>query len=179
MTLVNLTDRERTQLEALMVSTPDAKEHGRAQALLWLNAGESVAAVADRLRVSRRTIYYWTDRCCLDSHRPLSERLRDAPRPGRPPTALGIIDPLIAQVIDHDPRIFGYHATSWTAPLLQHYLQEVHQFVVSRKSVSRALDRLHIRWKRPRHQLGLRPEHWRQAKGGSNAAWTGVGARSG
>jgi len=41
---------------------------------------------------------------------------------------------------------------------------------VSRQSVSRAIARLHLRWKRPRHRLGRRPATWRQAKGGSNGA---------
>jgi hypothetical protein len=30
----------------------------------------------------------------------------------------------------------------------------------------RAIDRLGIIWKRPRHELALRPETWRQSKGG-------------
>ena len=32
--------------------------------------------------------------------------------------------------------------------------------------VSAAIARLGLRWKRPRHVLAARPEHWRQAKGG-------------
>jgi transposase len=73
---------------------------------------------------------------------------------------------LIAEVIDTDPREMGYHSTVWTAPLLREYLEQVHGVVVSRKSVSLAIARLRVRWKRPRHQLSRRPEHWRQSKGG-------------
>jgi transposase len=79
---------------------------------------------------------------------------------------LGIIDPLIAEVIDQDPRTLGYHSTVWTAPLLREYLEQVHGIAVSQKSVSLAIERWRMRWKRPRHQLALRPEHWRQSKGG-------------
>ena len=100
----------------------------------------------------------------------LQARLADAPRSGRPRTALGVIDPLLAEVIDGDPRELGYPSTGWTNRLLRRYLREFHQLAVSRKSVSRALARLRIRWKRPRHQLALRPQTWRQSKGGSNAA---------
>jgi len=99
----------------------------------------------------------------------LSDRLLDAPRSGRPATALGIIDPLIDAVIDADPRDYGYRPTVWTAPLLQRYLEEVPAIRTSSKSISRAIARLGIRWKRPRHRLGLRPDTWRQAKGGSKA----------
>jgi transposase len=166
MTLVTLSTRERLQLENLVISTPQAKEHGRVQALLWLSEGETVVEVAERLRVGRGTVYYWVHRFDQRRDRDLGERLLDAARSGRPPTAKGIIDPVMARVIDQDPRELGYRSTGWTASLLQHYLQEVHDIHVSRKSVSRALDRLGIRWKRPRHQLALRPDTWRQSKGG-------------
>jgi transposase len=73
---------------------------------------------------------------------------------------------LIAQVIETDPRELGYQSTVWTAPLLKQYLRDYHAIEISRKTVSRAIARLEIRWKRPRHELALRPEHWRQSKGG-------------
>ena len=137
--------------------------------MLWLHEGQPAARVAGLLRVSRQTAYNWAqafrDRTDLD----LPDRLLDAPRSGRPATALGVIDPLIDAVIDDDPRDHGYRCTVWTAPLLRRYLEEAHAIETSRKSVSRAIARLAIRWKRPRHRLGLRPETWRQAKGGSNA----------
>jgi transposase len=96
----------------------------------------------------------------------LRQRLADAPRPGRPRVGGGGIDPQIAQVIDTDPRDLGYRSTVWTAPLLVRYLQDHHAIEVSRKTVNRAIARLGIRWKRPRYQLALRAETWRQAKGG-------------
>jgi transposase len=78
----------------------------------------------------------------------------------------GTIDELVAAVIDGDPRQVGYHATVWTAPLLRCYLRDHHGIEVSERTVSRAIDRLGMSWKRPRHQLALRPETWRQSKGG-------------
>jgi transposase len=166
MTVLALTDRELTALDDFMNHAPTGQQHRRAQAILWLAIGESVEEVAERLWVSCRTVYNWVDR--FQQRRPLdlAARLADAPRSGRPPSALGIIDPLIAEVIDHDPRPFGYAATVWTAPLLQHYLRAVHGITVSRKSIRRAIDRLDMRWKRPRHDLANRPDTWRQAKGG-------------
>jgi hypothetical protein len=83
----------------------------------------------------------------------------------------GVIDPLIIEVIERDPRELGYRSTVWTAPLLRQYLQEIHHLDVSRPSVSLAIDRLGLRWKRPRHGLARRPATWRQAKGGSNVTW--------
>jgi transposase len=173
-----LADREVVQLEALLVDTPHAREVCRLQALLWLAEGETVAEVADRLRVSRRTVYYWVERFQQRADLDLCARLQDAPRSGRPPTALDVMDPLIEEIIDLDPRDFGYHATAWTVPLLQHYLRAVHQRELSPTSISRAIDRLDLRWKRPRHQLARRPDTWRQSKGGSKEASRIACARS-
>src|SRR5260370_7404294 len=104
-------------LEAILGHTPFAEELGRAQALLWLSEGQAVARVAELLRVSRQTVYNWVrqfhERPALDLH----ARLRDAPRSGRPPTAKGIIDPLLDAVIDHDPRRSCHPSPSSPPPL--------------------------------------------------------------
>ncbi len=161
-----LSPDRRLELEYFASHTPVAKERCRALAWLCLDDGEAAEQVAEALHVSRRTVYYWAerfhDRSGLDPRR----RLADAPRPGRPRTAGGSVDTRIEQVIATDPRDLGYHSTVWTAPLLRDYLEQVHGVAVSRKSVSLAIARLGIRWKRPRHQLSRRSETWRQAKGG-------------
>jgi transposase len=178
MTPFQLGRRERQELQDLLTQGPFAKQQCRIQALLWLAAGEPPERIADLLGVSRRTVYYWAQRFQERQGLDLPERLADRPRCGRPPTACGVIDPLLAAVIDRDPREFGYRSTGWTNALLRQYLQDVHQLAVSRQSVSLALGRLDICWKRPRHHLALRPETWRQSKGGSNAAWKADRARS-
>jgi len=161
-----LRPRERPVLSRIASSAPTAKELTRAQALLWLDEGDTVEEVAQHLLVSRQTVYNWLLRFRQRSDQELWARLQDAPREGRPPTALGIIDPLLEEVIDTDPRVHGYRNTVWTAGLLQHYLRKTHGISVCRKSISLAIARLGIRWKRPRHVLGQRPDTWRQAKGG-------------
>ena len=81
-----------------------------------------------------------------------------------------MIDTLLSEVIEGDPRQWGYHATVWTAPLLRQYLHDVQHFKASRRSVGLAIARLGIAWKRPRYDLARRTPTWRQAKGGSNGA---------
>jgi|SRR5687767_6382294 transposase len=179
MTDFELNARERRALQRFLVQGSDAKQQSRVQALLWLAAGEPVDRIANLLGVSRRTVYYWARRFQQRDERDFPARLADAPRSGRPPTALGVIDPLLADVIDLDPRELGYRATGWTNELLRRHLTRRHRVTVSRKSLSLALARLAIRWKRPRHHLASRPDTWRQAKGGSNAGCKAVGARSG
>ena len=161
-----LRPHERRLRSQIACSAPTAKELNRAQALVWLDEGETVEEVAQHLLVSRQTVYNWLLRFRQRSDRDFRARLQDAPREGRPPTALGIIDPLLEEVIDSDPRVYGYRHTAWTAALLQHYVRQAHGITVCRKSISLALARLGIRWKRPRHVLGQRPDTWRPAKGG-------------
>ena len=172
MALLSLNVRQRGELELIVSHTRLAKERCRAQALLWLAEGSDVGEVAEWLGLSRQTIYNWVSRFQDRDGLGLRDRLLDATRPGRPRVAGGTIDELVAAVIDGDPRQVGYHATVWTAPLLSRYLRDHHAIEVSDRTVSRAIDRLGLRWKRPRHELALRPETWRQSKGGSNAAWT-------
>ena len=161
-----LSNRQRIELQDFTLHSPSARECCRALAVLWLAEGETAEQVAELLYVSRQTVYNWAERFQQRQGLDLRSRLADAPRQGRPPSALGIIDPLIAEVIDTDPRTLSYHSTVWTAPLLREYLEQVHGIAVSRKSVSLAIARLQIRWKRPRHQLARRPDTWRQSKGG-------------
>jgi transposase len=165
----SLTARESGELESLL-HFPTSREYRRAQALLWLAQGCPAEEVGDLLGVSRQTVYNWATRFRQRAGLDLFARLADAPRPGRPPTGQGVIDPWIAAVFDQDPQDWGFHATVWTAPLLREYLRQDHGIDVSRKTVSRAIDRLGLHWKRPRHQLALRSDTWRQSKGGSNAA---------
>jgi transposase len=162
----SLKRRERRSLEDFVTCSCGSRELRRAQALLWLGAGESAEEVAARLRVSRQTVYNWWARFSTRQELELAARLADGGRLGRPRTARGIIEPLIAEVIEEDPREFGYRSTVWTAPLLVSYLGSEHGVAVSLRSVGYALEREQLHWKRPRHRLALRPETWRQAKGG-------------
>lgn len=166
MTKFKLNRKEHTVMLDLLAQTTDARVLRRTYALLWLNDGESIPDIAERLNVSQRSVYNWLNRFLERTDSPLEERLSDAERRGRPVTVQGIIDPLIDAIIDTDPRALGYRSTVWTVPLLVHYLAEQHELNVSVPSVRLALTRLELHWKRPRHRLALRPETWRQAKGG-------------
>jgi transposase len=166
MARLSFSHRQRGELEHIASHSPLAKERSRARAMLRLAEGSDVADVAELLDVSRQTIYNWLSRFQERADSDLRARLLDAPRLGRPRAAGGTVDELIAAVIDGDPRPLGYRATVWTAPLLCQYLRDHHGIEVSDKTVSRAIDRLGIIWKRPRHELALRPETWRQSKGG-------------
>lgn len=166
MTPLKLNARERLALDRILTCAPDSRTLKRAYALNRVAQGESILEIAAELDVSRQSIYNWIEHFQTRTDQSLALRLTDAPRSGRPKTVAGVIDPLIDAIIDGDPRESGYGSTIWTARLLVHYLADQHAIEVSLPSVRLAIDRLRIRWKRPRHSLALRPAHWRQAKGG-------------
>ncbi len=151
MTPFSLTRHERRLLEALFVQTPDATVLRRAQALLWVAAGDSVTAVAQRLCVRRQALYQWIRLFEQSSISNLATRLQAAPRRGRPATVQGVMEPLLDAVIDHDPRLFGLNSTVWIASLLAQYLHAEHTLCVWVSSIRQGLVRLEIKWKRPRH----------------------------
>ena len=91
-----LSPRQRSDLEYLASHSPVSKVRCRAQALLWLDEGEPPEQVAEHLRVSRRTVYYWLERFFERDEPDLRRRLADAPRPGRPRGGDGGIDHWIA-----------------------------------------------------------------------------------
>ena len=166
MTYLVLKSKDRMTLQNIICHSHDAHQVVRAYALLWLDDGDSIQEIAHRLRLSRQSIYNWAHHYQQGEQLDLESLLSAAPHSGRPCTAKGIIDPIIDRVIDTDPHKLGYRSTVWTAPLLVTYLRDQHQIAVSADSVSLAIKRLGIRWKRPRPNLALRPATWRQAKGG-------------
>ena len=145
MTGFRLHSQLRAALEQFVVQSPEARLVLRAYALLWLDEGMSAEEIAQSLGTSRQSIYNWALRFQQRQGLTLEERLADATRSGRPATAKGIIDPLIAAVFDQDPRRLGYHATVWTAPLLVFHLRQKHHLRVSSRSVRLAIMRLRIR----------------------------------
>jgi transposase len=177
MTLPTLHSTERKALEHLMTWTRDAQQLRRAQALLWLDEGESVTEIAARLRLSRQTIYTWVPQFHARQGYDTAARVTPRACSGRPRTVQGRIEPLIVAIIARDPRDLGSHSTVWTAPLLTQYLREQQDLSASRPSVSRALARWTLRWKRPRPRLARRPTTWRQANGGSNGGCGAVATR--
>jgi len=175
--LLRLSSTEYQRLVEVAHTTHDPRALHRAQALLWLHEGDTAEEVATRLCVSPRTVFRWCRRFHERQALTLPARLADGPRSGRPKTVHGIIDPLIEEIFETDPRHLGYHATVWTAPLLRQYLHDRHHLQASRRSVGLAIARLGIAWKRPRYALARRAPTWRQAQGGSNGGSQGVSGR--
>src|ERR1700693_207521 len=99
--IIHLSWRARHVLEDIASHDADGRTVRRAQALLWLDRGEPVQVVAERLSVSRQMLYAVVERYESRSHLRVLERVQDSPHPGRPASkrdlAAGEIESLLAQ----------------------------------------------------------------------------------
>jgi transposase len=161
---IRLSARDREALEQKARHSPDAREARRALGLLALAGGEAAADVARRLLVSRSTVYEWAARWS-DRDRPKADRLKDAPRSGRPPRRGQAARGHLAALMPTAPTEHGYRHPAWTTPLLVAHLGKLGA-PASDTTVRRALHGLGYRWKRPRFVLSRRKPTWRQSKGG-------------
>jgi transposase len=129
-------------LQALTRKTKDAHQLRRAQAILWLDEGQSAEDVADLLYISRLAIYKWVRQFQQRNDLDIQARVSEATRSGRPPTVRVAIDPLLIEVSKKNPQELGYGAKVWTAALLKQYLLKFHNLDVSEQSIRLAIKRI-------------------------------------
>lgn len=165
--LVQLSARARATLEQIAHRDGDGRAVRRAQALLWLDAGEPVQQVAGWLGVSRQMLYDTAERYAARAHLPVAARVRDEPHLGRPAAKQAQVVQVIEPLLTYRPTAYGYRAHAWTTGLLQREVAQQVQLAVSDDTVRRALHGLGLRYKRARYVLARRAPHWQQAKGGS------------
>jgi transposase len=165
MALVTLSDAERAALQDAMKRGRDNRIVRRSQALLWLDRGEPAAVVAQRLAVSRQTIYTWVQHFHQRQAPTMTARLQDRPRRGRPATKRAAVQALVKRT--PAPKD-NPHALPWRSPEARKLLGQ-DRVAVSTRTIRRSLRILGYRYKRPPYVLARRSPTWRQAKGGSSA----------
>lgn len=163
-----LTQSERQALQDAVKHERTALVVKRAQALLWHDAGESVPTVAERLHVTRQTIYNWLRMYHERADEPFHKRLHDRPRSGRPPSKREQVAALIRRVWEREQDGSTEQAVARTAVALQRELAK-QGVSVNERTIRRTLRSLNYRFKRPRYVLARRSKTWRQQKGGSCA----------
>jgi transposase len=85
------------------------------------------------------------------------EGLRDRPRRGRPRKAEAVAQQAIRQELARTPADAGYLVSCWTLVTLARHLATPCGLHRSRATVRRAVLRLDLRWRRPRHDLPVDP----------------------
>jgi transposase len=159
-----LVARDRAALEDIVARARDVRQLKRAQAVLAVHGGASVAGVARQMRVARNTIYNWVERF-VQRKGPIAQRLIDSERPGRPDTLAQKLLERVPALLELKPGELGYRQAEWTVELLRAHLRD-EGIESSDGTIRRVLHESGYRWKRPRFVLRRRSETWRQSKGG-------------
>src|SRR3954454_2000651 len=154
------TDRRR--LERALSAAREARLYRRIEAVLLVAEGQPISDAAQRVRATRLSVRRWVERY-LAGHD--AAALADRPRRGRPRSAPRLTPRRLAAALARDPRRCGYRATTWTVPLLGHYLRRRHGVVVGARTLRRRLHEARYRWKRPRYIYAGRAAHLAQKKG--------------
>jgi transposase len=132
--LIELSGKERSQLEALLKQTEHVRNSRFIVALLKIADGDSPELVADALDVNLVTVYRWIDH--YNSRRQavdLLERLRG----GRPSTLRALDEQKLEQLLEQSPEHHGYRATAWSVMLLRSHVRSI---LVSRSAMRRYVD---------------------------------------
>lgn len=145
----------------------EVRTYRRVQAVLLVAQGRTIPEAARITGTRPWSVYHWV-RAYVHTHRP--DRLRDAPRSGRPPVAQTITDARLVREFRRDPMRLGYRATGWTVSLLADHLQQKYGCAISPRTLRRRMRDLDLRWKRPRYVYATKDPNRTQKKGGWFAA---------
>ncbi len=157
-----LSPTDRRRLERALSVVREARLYRRVEAVLLVAGGQPISEAARRVRATRFSVRGWIERY-LAAHDVAA--LADRPRCGRPHSAPRLTPRRLAAALARDPRDGGYQATSWTVPLLRHYLQQRYEVTISARTLRRRLHEADYRWKRPRYVYAGRAAHLAQKKG--------------
>lgn len=169
-----LSARERRQIAEQLRRTQDARLYRRLLAIQEYDRGESIAGIAQRLNVSRKSIHEWIARYREER---CATTLYDAPRSGRPALANGTFDVVLRSLLIVSPEWCGYRAKYWTVRLLRDQLRKNLERDYSDDTIRRSLHRLGYVWKRPRYVLAPDPEQEKKTPNSPHPVWFAQGQR--
>ena len=158
---VTLTETQRAALAAAARGAHRTRTWKRYQAVLLVADGEPPAAVAHSLGCSVASVYNWV----AVWHRAGEGGVAEGPHPGVPRRLDATGEALLGRLLASDPQAHGHRATGWTVALLGTELATA-GYVVSARTVRRAVHRLGYRWKRPQYVLGRPDLDYEAKKGG-------------
>jgi transposase len=164
---VRLTPSQRRQVSARLRATDDASFGRRLMAILALDAGEPVSEVAERLGVTRQSVYNWVRTFEVAGD---ATALEDRYGGGRPSAWTEALEALLRAALRQRPDQLGYPGPNWTVRLLQEYLERDSGRRLSDDTIRRRLRRLDYVWKRSRYVLPPDPEREKKTRHPAEAA---------
>lgn len=148
--MLHLTPQQRLRLRRTRNATHDVGVFRRCLALLQLDRGHSVAAVAAELGVSRQSVYNWLDHYLMA---PTPLALRDDRGHGHVTAWDEDLLAVLRSALEQPPGHWGYRDLEWTVGLLQRHLVRWDGRCWSKRTLRRQLHQLGYVWKRPRYVL--------------------------
>jgi transposase len=126
----------------------------RAQALLLVALGQTVAAVARLFETAGHRVRAWRERFLVEGRLGLVDRSRR----GCPPKLSETERAFLAQALERGPQLYGLPVTVWSIRDLQALVQRERGIAVSVDTLHRAVQALGYRYRRPRHDLSHRQD---------------------
>ncbi|QRN92991.1 helix-turn-helix domain-containing protein [Archangium violaceum] len=161
-----LTRYDRVRLQRALQHAEDVRLYRRAQALLLVAEGRTLAEAAHVTGLSRPAVYFWLKRYVRLRR---VEALRDEPRRGRPPVASCITPEDILRELSSPPSDLSYSSHTWTVALLATHLGRLYGCSIHPDTLRRRMRAMDLSWKRPRYVYSEKAPHLPQKKQRSSA----------
>lgn len=126
---------------------------------IWMYlSGQTPNIICTTLDVSRRSIFYWVERCKRDG----IEGLREGKHTGRPTNLSPQELEKLAEIIDSGPIAYGFPSGIWTCPRIGYVIQEEFGISYHEHHISKLLHLLGFSVQRPTKALAKADPKWQQ-----------------
>jgi transposase len=141
-------------LRRLIKTDPDPRVRQRAQAVLLVEQGHTLASVGRLLEMKPDRVRIWQRRYAAEGRPGLLDRSRRGRPPALDEAAIGFVE----DVLEQGPQAYGLPMTTWTLRDLQALLLRERGLTVSVCTLHRVVHALGYRYRRPRHDLRHRQD---------------------
>jgi transposase len=141
-------------LRRLTKTDPDPRVRRRAQTLLLVEQGQTLASAARLMGTAAHRLRIWQTRFAAEGRQGLVDRSRR----GRPPALDAAARAFLEEALERGPQAYGLLVTIWSIRDLQALLEHERGITVSVCTLHRVVHALGYRYRRPRHDLRHRQD---------------------
>jgi transposase len=141
-------------LRRVIKTDPDPRVRQRAQAVLLVEQGQSLANAGRLLEMKPDRVRIWQRRYATEGRTGLEDRSRR----GRPPALDKAACAFVEEALEQGPQAYDLPMTTWTLRDLQALLLRERGLTVSVCTLHRVVHALGYRYRRPRHDLRHRQD---------------------
>ena len=149
-----LDDVDTDLLYDALADASDAKATKRLMIALAYADGVRVDTLCARYGIPRATVYSWLDRF---EQEPISEAIKDEPRPGRPPKLSDSQREQLFSDLSQPPNEIGYETTDWSPALAKRHVEQVYKTNYSLGHIRRLLRKSRAEYSSSKQNSGRGP----------------------